>query len=197
METPKRWIFGDMRMRIGAATRTTGNQLRDTSSLSTTVLFHGHLTNSQRSHYQQWKRNICLSRMQQEKHLHDVSYFGISTSPFRLLSFIRTIKVQLPSRKIQRTTNERNTSIFGTTSSVRRSKTTRFGSNTSPQVNNLLTSSQRRLDPRNIIIRVNYYLFSINLPPDFESQKSVHYAIFIVAWIYWFYRLDRISKKER
>ena len=94
-------------------------------------------------------------------------------------------------------TDERNSSISGTTSSVKRSKRTRFGSNTSPQVNNLLTSSPRHLDPRNIIIRVNYYLFSINLPPDIGSQKSVHYAIFIVAWIYWFCGLDLISKKER
>ena len=165
METPARWIFGDMRMRIGAATRTTENQRPDTSSSSTTALYHGHLTSSQQSRYQQWKRNICLSQMQQEKYLHDVNYFGASTSPFQPLSSIRTIKGPLPSRKIQRTTNERNTSIFGTTSSVRRSKTTRFGSNTSPQVNNSLTSSPRRLDPRNIIIRVNYYLFSINLRP--------------------------------
>src|SRR5271169_4702977 len=108
METPKRWIFGDMRMRIGAATRTTGNQQRVMFSLSTTALYHGHLTNSQQSRYQQWKRNICLSRMQQEKYLHDVNYFGTSTSPFQLLSSTRTIKGPLPSRKIQRTTNDQN-----------------------------------------------------------------------------------------
>jgi hypothetical protein len=162
----------------------------------TTVLYHGHLTNSQRSRYQRWKRNICLSRMQQEKSLRDVNYFGVSTSSFRPPSSTRTIKEPLPSRKILRTINERNTSIFGITSYVRRSKTTRFGSNTSPQMNSLLMSSSSRLDPRSIIIRVNYYLFSINLRRDFESQRSIHYAIFMVIWIYWFCGLDWISKKE-
>jgi hypothetical protein len=148
METPKRCIFGDMLMRIGAAIGTTGNQRWDTSLSPTTALCHGHLTNNQRSRYQRWKRNICLSRMPQEKYLHDVNYFGISTSSFQSLSSIRTIKEPLPSRTIQQTINERNKSIFGTTSYARRSKTTRFGSITSPQLNNSLTSSTKSLGPQ-------------------------------------------------